>query len=717
MKMADSDEKAETSTRKSPGMQRRSFVKLLGGGIFVFFQPWDLDFSNNLTNPQSESLTKDYNAFLQIAGDGTVKCFTGKIEMGQGVITSLAQMMAEELNVPFEKIQMIMGDTDLCPYDEGTWGSMSTQYFGPELRAASAEARGVLLDLASRQMGVPVTQLAVKDGIISDMKNPKRKVTYAQLAKGKKLEKYLDAKPSVEDYSKFTIVGKPYKRSDSKLKVTGQAKYAGDIKLPGMVFARILRPPSHGAKLSNIDISGAEQVKGTQVVREGDFIAVLHEKRDSADEAIAKIKAEYSFNELKVNDKTVFDRMVGADSASETVENKGNLDTGQRLSEKIFESEFHDPYVAHATIETHSALANLEGDKMTVWASAQSPFGLRDDIVNELGFPKDKVRVITPFIGGGFGGKIAHMQGVEAARLAKISHKPVMLVWTRDEEFFYDPYHPAGVVRIKSGIDKSGIIQFWDYDVYYSGTRGAESIYDVQNCRITSYDQKADAVKIHPFNTGAWRAPNNNTNTFARESQIEIMASSAGIDPLEFRLKNLKDEKMIACLKAVAEKFGYVPDKIPGGRGIGIACGTDAGTWVAMIAEVKVDKSTGHVRVVRVACAQDMGMCVNPQGTQLQMEGCIMMGLGYTLTEEIQFEGGNIKNRGFDRYEIPRFSWTPKMECVILDRMNQPATGGGEPAIIAVGAAVANAIYDATGARMYRMPFTPARILEALKKA
>lgn len=717
MKMADSDEKAETGTRKSPGMQRRSFVKLLGGGIFIFFQPWDLNFPNRLTVPQSESLTKDYNAFLQIAGDGTVKCFTGKIEMGQGVITSLAQMMAEELNVPFEKIQMIMGDTDLCPYDEGTWGSMSTQYFGPELRAASAEARGVLLDLASRQMGVPVTQLGVKDGIISDLKNPKRKVTYAQLAKGKKLEKYLDVKPSVEDFSKFTVIGKSYKRSDSKLKVTGQAKYAGDIKLPGMVFARILRPPSHGAKLSNVDVSGAEQVKGTQVVRDGDFIAVLHEKRDSADEAVAKIKAEYSFNELKVNDKTVFDRMVEADSASETVENKGNLETGQRLSEKIFESEFHDPYVAHASIETHSALANLEGDKMTVWASAQSPFGLRDNIVSELGFPKDKVRVIAPFIGGGFGGKIAHLQGVEAARLTKLSHKPVMLVWTRDEEFFYDPYHPAGVVRIKSGIDKSGIIQFWDYNVYYSGTRGADSIYDVQNCRITGYDQKADAVKIHPFNTGAWRAPNNNTNTFARESQIEIMASSAGIDPLEFRLKNLKDEKMIACLKAVAEKFGYVPHKIPGGRGIGVACGTDAGTWVAMIAEVKVDKNTGHVSVVRVACAQDMGMCVNPQGTQLQMEGCIMMGLGYTLTEEIQFEGGNIKNRGFDSFEIPRFSWTPKMDCVILDRMNQPATGGGEPAIILVGAAVANAIYDATGARMFRMPFTQARVLEALKKA
>jgi isoquinoline 1-oxidoreductase len=716
MKKTDSDEMVATGTGKSTGMQRRSFVKLLGGGIFIFFQPWDLNCLSNLTIPQSEIMTKDYNAFLQIATDGTVKCFTGKIEMGQGVITSLTQMMADELNVPFEKIQLVMGDTDLCPYDEGTWGSMTTPYFGPEWRAAAAEAKGVLFDLASKQMGVPVTQLEVKDGIISDLKNPKKKVAYAQLAKGKKLEKYLDIKPSPEEYTKFTIIGKPYKRIDSKLKVTGQAKYTGDLRLPGMVFARILRPPSHGAKLTTVDVTGAEQVKGTQVVRDGEFIAVLNENRDRADEAIVKIKAEYSFNELKVNDKTVFDRMVGADSAIEVIENKGNLETGHQLSEKIFESEFHDPYVAHATIETHTALANLEGDKMTVWASAQSPFGLRDEIVSELGFPKEKVRIIAPFIGGGFGGKIAHQQGVEAARLAKLSGKPVMLVWTRDEEFFYDPYHPAGVVRIKSGIDKSGIIQFWDYSVYYSGTRGADTIYNVQNSRITSYDQNSDTVKIHPFNTGAWRAPNNNTNTLARESQIEIMASAAGIDPLEFRLKNLKDEKMIACLKAVTDKFGYVPGKIPGGRGIGMSCGTDAGTWVAMMAEVKVDKNTGHVQVVRVACAQDMGMCVNPQGALLQMEGCIMMGLGYTLSEEIQFEGGNIKNRGFDNYEIPRFSWIPKMDCVILDRMNQPPKGGGEPAIIAIGAAVANAIFDATGARLYRMPFTPARLLEALKK-
>jgi isoquinoline 1-oxidoreductase len=716
MKKEDINRRTNSVSDEVSGMKRRSFVKLLGGGIFIFFQPWNPLDLFDLTLPQERSLTKDYNAFLQIAQDGTVSCYTGKIEMGQGVITSLAQMMADELNVPLEKVKMVMGDTDLCPYDAGTWGSQSTQTFGPAMRAAAAEARSVLTDLAATKLGVPASQLEARNGAVVDTKDPKNSVSYAQLAKGKKLERYLDTKPAVEDYTKFTYVGKPYKHSDARLKVTGTAKFTGDLKLPGMVFARILRPPSHGAKLSSVDVSGAEKVQGTQVVRDGDFLAVLNESRDRVDEAIVKIKPEYTFNELKVNDKNMYDRMVGADSRVRVIKNEGDLEEGSRLSDRIFESEFHDPYLAHVPIETHSALAKLEGDKLTVWASTQSPFGLQDGIVRELGFTREKVRVISPFVGGGFGGKAAYQQGVEAAKLAKLSGKPVMVVWTRDEEFFYDTFHPAGVIRIKSGIDKSGMIRLWDYNVYYGGTRGSDTIYDVANAKTTSYGQNMDSAVVHPFGTGPWRAPNNNANTFARESQIDIMASDAGIDPLEFRLKNLKDAKMIACWKAVADKFGYVPAKTPSGRGIGMACGTDAGTWVALMAEVKVDKNTGKVRVVRVACAQDMGLCVNPQGALIQMEGCIQMGLGYTFTEEIQFEGGNIKNRGFDSYEIPRFSWTPKIDCVILDRKDKPPKGGGEPAIIAIGAIVANAIYDATGARFYRMPMTPARVLEALKK-
>jgi nicotinate dehydrogenase subunit B len=705
MKKETTINQVSTTAPERKGMPRRNFFKILGGGILIFFRPWGAIDLLGIPAQQARSLPKDYNAFLRIAEDGTVSCFTGKIEMGQGIITSLVQMMADELNVPMEKVKMVMGDTDLCPWDGGTWGSMTTRGFGPNMRAAAAEARAVLLGLASSKMGVPVDQLEVRDGVITDTKNTKNSVTYSELTKGQKIEKFLDVKPSVEDYTKFTYVGKSFKHSDAGLKVTGEAKYTGDLKLPGMVFARILRPPSHGAKLTSVDYSGAEKIPGTKVVRDGDLVAVLNE-----------IKAEYSFNEMPVNDKTIFEWMLKADSKINVVRSKGDLEAGRQQSEKIFESEFHDPYLAHAPIETHTALAQLTGDKMTVWAATQTPYPLQDALARELGCPLEKVRVIVPFVGGGFGGKSAYQQGIEAAKLAKLSGKPVMVVWTRDEEFFYDNFHSAAVVKIKSGIDKDGLIKLWDYHVYYAGTRGSETIYDVPNAKTSDYTRNTNAPAVHPFSTGPWRAPNNSTNCFAREVQIDIMAAAAGIDPLEFRLKNLRDEKMIACLKAVAERFGYVAGKTPGGRGIGVAVGTDAGTWVAHMAEVKVDKNTGKVTVLRIAVAQDMGLCINPQGATIQMEGCITMGLGYTLAEEVLFEGGNILTRGFDGYDIPRFSWLPKIDTVILDRKDKAPQGGGEPAIVAIGAVIANAIFDATGARLYRMPLTPARVLEALKK-
>jgi nicotinate dehydrogenase subunit B len=703
-------------TSEHHGMPRRDFFKILGGGIFIFIRPWEsLDLSAEPA-VQARGVPKDYNAFLRIAEDGGITCYTGKIEMGQGIITSLPQMMADELNVSVDRIKIIMGDTDVCPWDEGTWGSLSTRVFGQLMRKASAEAKGVLLELGSEKLAVPVSQLDVKDGVITDTRDSKRTISYAQLARGRRIEKFLDVKPSMEDFTKFKEIGKSYNRKDSILKVTGEAKYTGDMKLPGMVFARILRPPSHAAKLTSVDFSAAEKIAGTKVIRDGDFIAVINESRDKADEAIVKIKAQYSFKELPVNDKTIFEYMLKADSTVTSVKSIGNVEAGQKLCDKVFDSEYHDPYVAHSAIETHTALAQLENGKMTVWASTQSPFGLREDIMHELGMAADKVRVITPFVGGGFGGKGEFQQGVEAAKLAKLSGKPVMLMWTREEEFFLDTFHPAGVIKIKSGIDKTGLIKFWDYSVYYSGTRGADALYEIPNIHISHHNQKSGGSSVHQFGTGAWRAPNNNTNTFAREVQIDIMAAAAGLDPLDFRRKNLKDEHLLDCLNAVADKFGYVPGMTPSGRGIGIAIGSDAGAWVAQMAEVKVDKKTGKVEVVRIACAQDMGMCVNPEGATIQMEGCITMGLGYSLGEEVLFEGGKILTLSLDAYKLPLFSWLPKIETVILNRQNQPPQGGGEPAIIAVGAVIANAIFDATGARLYRLPMTPERVLEALKK-
>jgi nicotinate dehydrogenase subunit B len=712
MKKIVSNDNESMKLQEHSGMKRRDFFKILGGGIFIFFQPWNSFKLFESEAQQGRSLTTEFNAFLQIAENGSVNCYTGKIEMGQGAITSLAQIMADELDVQFERVMMVMGDTDLCPWDGGTHGSQTTRSFSLHLRAAAAEAKKVLMQLGSEHLHVPVSQLEVKDGIITDTKDNKSKVSYGELTKGKKIEKHLEGNPELKDYRKFEYVGKSYLHQDSRVKVTGEAKFSADIQLPGLLHARILRPPSHGAKFLTADVSEAEKMKGIKVVRDGDFIAVLSDDRDKVDQAIAKVKAEYSFDEIKVDDKTIFDRILKADSVANVLKSNGDIDTGRTISDTLTESEYHNSYVAHAAIEPHAATAMIEGDKITIWVSTQGPFQAQETISREMNVPLEKVRIKSPFLGGGFGGKSAHMQAVEAVKLAKITGKPVVVAWTRQEEFFYDTFRPAAVVKIISGIDKSGKITLWDYHTYYAGARGSDTIYDVPNARTTDYGRGS----VHPFGTGAWRAPGNNTNTFARESQINIMASKAGIDPLEFRLKNLKDEKMIAVLKAVADKFGYTPAKNPSGRGYGIACGIDAGSWVAHIAEVKVDTKTGHVQVMRVACAQDMGLCVNPEGAAIQMEGCITMGMGYALTEEIQFQGGDIKNHSFDTYEIPRFSWVPKIDTVILDKKDQAPQGGGEPAIIGMGAVIANAVFDATGARLFQLPMTPERILAAMKK-
>lgn len=695
---------------------RRDFFKYLGSGILILVYPLKSCSVNSGSGEESRSLPKDFNAFLHIGEDGMVKCFTGKVELGQGNTTALAMMMADELDIPYENVKMVMGDTDLCPWDGGTWGSTSIRKFGPIMRIAAAEAKAVLLQLGSEYLKVPVNQLVTSNGTISVKGNDKRTVTYGQLTKGKKIEKYLKESPEVKKHTEFKIITKPYLRQDAFAKVTGEAKYSGDIKLPGMLYARIVRPPNYRGKLVTADTSLAEKIEGIQVVRDGDLVALLHKDRDKVDEAIIKVKAEYSSDEMTVNDKTVYDHFDKSGRKGIIVNKAGDVKKGREISDGVFESVYRHSYVAHAPIEPHTAAASTDGDKITVWASAQTPFPTQEAIAKALGLGLDKVRVIVPYVGGGFGGKGDNPQAVEAARLTKITGKPVMVAWTRPEEFFCDTLRSAALVKLSSGIDSKGKITFWDYSVYYAGDRGSETIYDVPDQLTTVYEQGENDPEVHPFATGPWRAPGNSNNTFAREMQICIMAAKAGMDPLDFRLKNLKDEKMIEVLRAAADKFGYVSGKSPSGRGYGIACGTDVDTWMAMIAEVEVDKKTGRVKVIRVACAQDMGLCVNPAGTVLQMEGCITMGLGYALTEEVLFEGGKMFTSNFDNYEIPKFSWVPKIDTVVLNKPDQPPHGGGEPAVIGMGAVIASGIFDATGAVLYDMPMTPARVLEALKK-
>ena len=699
--------------KESFPMDRRDFLKTAGSGIFILFTLKDASpFTIEKQNRQQQGYPSDFNAYLKIGEDGRVACYTGKIEMGQGVITSLAQMLADELDVSLDDVDMVMGDTDLCPYDRGTFGSLTTRFFGPALRSAGAEGRAVLLQLASEKLKVPVKNLTAANGTVFEKKNNQNKITYAELAKGKRIEKHSDGQVEVKKPSELKIMGKSVTRRDGELKATGKAKYAGDIQFPGMLYAKILRPPAHGAKFISADTSEAEKIKDIKVIKEGDFVAVLHKYPDAAEEALSKVKAKFDKSPSTLNDKNIFEHLLKEAPDGEVTASGGDLSKGEKNSYKIIEEIYYDGYKAHAPIEPHTATVNIEGDKVTVWASTQSPFPAKEEVAKALNIPAKNVHVMQTFVGGGFGGKTRNLQIVEAARLAKLTGKPVQVAWTREEEFFFDSFRPAAVVKIKSGITDKGKLNYWDYHVYFAGDRGSKQFYDIPNHSTTVYGSGWGG-NAHPFATGAWRAPANNTNTFARESQISIMANAAGIDQLEFRLQNLTDEKMKKVLRAAGEKFGWKPDKL-NNKGYGVACGMDAGTSVATIAEVEVDVNTGNVKVTRVVCAQDMGLVINPEGATIQMEGCITMGLGYALREDMHFSNGEILDVNFDTYEIPHFSWLPKIETVILDNKEEPSQGGGEPAIITMGAVIANAIFDAIGARVFQMPMTPERVLKAI---
>jgi len=691
---------------------RRDFLKSLGAGIFVFVTLGDLAIAGD---QRGRPYPDDINAYLRIGEDGRVTIFSGKIEMGQGVMTSLAQMAAEDLQVPLDVIDMVMGDTDQCPWDMGTFGSMSTRFFGPALRAAAAEAREVLLGLAAEHLEAPRNRMRAHEGVAYVDSDRSKRVTYAELTQGRQITRVLGEEAVQKSVAEFTVIGKSFTRLDAMDKVTGSAEYAGDIRLPGMLYAKIVRPPSHDAVLRSVDTSAAAALPGITVVKEDDFIAVLHEDPEMAEQALGSVRADWDRPESDLDEESIFDHLLNEYTAGRASDVRGDLARGEQESMTVFDESYLDGYVAHSPMEPHTTTAQIENGKATVWASTQTPFSDQQQVARALGFSEENVRVITPYVGGGFGGKTSGRQNVEAARLALATGHPVQVAWSRAEEFFYDSFRPASVIRIKSGLDEEGRIHLWDYHVYAAGTRGADQHYDAPHNSITSYGGwMGGDSSPHPFAVGAWRAPGANTNIFAKESQIDIMAAALKVDPLEFRLKNTSDERLIGVLKVVADAFGWQAGAAPSGRGHGLACGLDAGTYVAHMAEVEVDEETGRVKVNRIVCAQDMGVVVNPDGARMQMEGCITMGLGYTLTEDIRFKGGEVLDLNFDTYEIPRFSSLPEIETILVKNDLVTPQGGGEPAIVCIGALVANAIFDAVGARLFQLPMTPARVREAL---
>lgn len=688
-------------------LSRRDFLRISGSGIFIFFA--EGAFGDITQQQRGRSYPSDYRAYLKIGDNGRVSLYCSKIEMGQGIITSMAQMLAEELDVALDSIDMVMGDTMLCAWDGGTTGSRSTKYFGPQVRKAGAEARAILLQLASEELDIAPGRLVVKNGVVSDTMNAASKITYAEIVRGRQIDRHIPNVP-IKSVSEHTVSGTPTLRRDARLKVTGEAKYTGDIVLPDLLHARVLQPPAHGAGLISVDTSEARNIKGAIVIQEEGLIAVLHENREVAENALSMVSARWDIPEAEVDNRTVFDYLKNAAPSGRVYTEQGSLPEGHALAKKSITSEFYNHYVAHSPMEPYTVLAHVEDEQVTVWASTQAPFRVQGTVAEALDIPEEEVHVITPFVGGGFGGKKSGQQITDAARLSKITGRPVQIAWTRTEEFFYDTYRPAAVVQMRSGLDGDGRITYWECDILFTGSRSSEPIYDIPHYRVRTMSRS----DTHPFATGAWRGPGSNTNVFAMESHTDILAQAAGMDPFQFRMNNLADERMIRVLEAAANRAGYQFSKGPGGKGYGICCTNYLNTYVATIAEVSVNRSTGMVKVERVVCAQDMGEIINPEGARLQIESGITMGISAALSEEIKFSGGKIMTENFDSYQITHFSDVPSIDVVLVDNPGLAPQGCGEPAITTMGAVLANAIFDAVGARLYTLPMTPERILAAL---
>jgi isoquinoline 1-oxidoreductase len=705
--------------RKATGNpSRRGFLALGGTGLLVFFaaQP-----SGAFQQPVSPGYPSDWNAYLRIGADGRVTCFTGKVELGQGTSTALAQLLAEELDVAFDSIDMVMGDTDLCPWDRATVGSLGIRQFGPVLRAAGAEARAVLLEMAAERLGVPVERLRVKAGVVADSGAPEKQVTYAQMVEGQRVERHISGtslKPTVAAFR--AAAAKSVRRKDAEDKITGKAKYSADVILPGMLHARVIRPPALGVRLKSADTSAAEKLPGVRVIRDQDLIAVLHERPDKADEALSVVKTEFDAPPPGPDDKTIFEHLVKNAPPLQVVAEKGSLADGEKLAAAAVAKRYLNSYVAFAVIETYSALVSVEGAKATVWASTQVPVRVKQEVAQAVGVSQENVRVIATYVGGAFGGKCYGAPPAEAARLSKIAGRPVQVVFDRAEEFLFSRMRPAAVVEIRSGLTGEGKLAFWEYKAYGGGPQESQTFYDVSNQRTVwagSWQAAINPPGLHPLGVGTWRAPAGPTNTFARESHMDVLAARAGADPVEFRLRNLSDKRMRRVLETAAQKFAWMPAKAPSGRGVGVSCGIYSGTYMVTMAEVSVDKKTGQAKVKRVVFAHDQGPTVSPEGTRQQIEGAIIMGLGYALTEEVRFKDGEVLSRNFDTYEIPRFSWLPKIEIVLIDNPEAAVSGCGEPPVINMGAVVANAIFDAVGVRLLHLPMTRERVLAALRSA
>ena len=695
-------------------LDRRDFFRIAGGGIVVCLLVADADaqqpgqrrgrggFGGFGGGPQ------EIGAWLHIDDAGKVTVYTGKAEVGQNIRTSLTQAVAEELRLPVASIKLVMADTDVVPPDGGTFGSRTTPDMAARLHRMGAAAREMLLDLAAEQAKVERSALFVADGRVSHPPSEKS-FSYGELTKGQKLTKAVSGNVSTTPVDQWKVAGTSVPKVDDAAIVTGKHHYASDVKLPGMLYGKVLRAPTLRGSLSNVDVSAAKEIPGVVVVHDGPFVGVAAPDEFLAEKALSAIKAEWTTGD-ELSDKSLYDDLKRTSAGSggggfgfggRGGDSQGSIEKGLAAADHKLEAKYTIAYIAHAPLEPRAAVAEWKDGKLTVWTGTQGPFRIKDNLTRAFNLAADKVRVIVPDTGSGYGGKHTNEAATEAARLAKAAGKPVKLVWTRQEEMTWAYFRPAGLIEVNAGVTKDGLITAWDFHNYNSGSSAIRPLYDIANLRAQSHTSRS------PLAQGSYRALAATANHFARESHIDDLAAAVKIDPLEFRLKNLKDDRLRAVLKAAAEQFGWGRIQPPEGHGLGIAGGSEKGSYVATCAEVAVDRASSKVQVVRAVTAFECGAIVNPDHLKNQVEGAVVMGLGGALFEAIHFDGGKITTDGFSSYRVPRFSDAPKLETVLVNWPDLPSAGAGETPIVAIAPAVGNAIFAATGIRLRSLPMVP----------
>jgi isoquinoline 1-oxidoreductase len=670
-------------------LDRRGFLKVLsvmGGGLLVVSTvPLDAQQQESGRGGQGQA-TNELASWVHIGQDGRVTIFTGKVEIGQNIRTSLAQTVADELALPMSAVALVMADTDLTPFDQGTFGSRTTPTMAPQLAKAAATAREMLIDLAAKQWQVPRTSLSAKNGAIVDAGG--KSLSYGALTHGQNLTGVVSSNPSEQPRDQWRVRATPLHKINARDIVTGAHDYPVDIKRPNLQIGRIVRPPAVGATVKSVDDSKARAMTGVTVVHDGEFIGVVAPNERVAKAAAAAVQVEWNLPTGLPNSETIYDHLVKTAGTGEGGGRGGRGGSAPSTPAstsglRMFEATYDIPYIAHVPLEPRAAVAEWNGDKVTVWTGTQRPFGVRSDVARAFHLAEDRVRVIAPDIGSAYGGKHTNDAATEAARLAKAVNRPVKIVYTRPEEFMWGYLRPAGVITIRVGVDAQGRVGLWEFDNYNSGNSGLTTPYTVTSKREQFHQSDS------PFKQGSYRGLAATANFYAREMQMDAIARALGKDAVEFRLAHIDEPRLAAVLKSVAQKIGW-PRPSAQGRSLGIACGTEKGSYIATAAEVS--RVAGGFKVERLVAAFECGAIVNPDGLKNQVEGAIVQGLGGALFEAITFADGKILNGTMTDYRVPRFHDVPPIDVILIDRRDIASAGAGETPIMCVAPAIGTAV-------------------------